>query len=58
MSAVIDFIEDVANFVIEAVEDLVVAAWDAVVEPILEQVFAIFGITDETVVTVQRVSLV
>ena len=56
MSAVIDFIEDVANFVIEAVEDLVVAAWDIIVEPILEQVFAIFGITDETVVTVQRVS--
>lgn len=56
MSAVVGFIKDVVNFVIEAVEDLVVAAWDAVVEPILEQVFAIFGITDETVVTVQRVS--
>lgn len=56
MSAVIDFLEDVANVVIEAVEDLVEAAWDAIVEPILEQVFAIFGITDETVVTVQRVS--
>lgn len=56
MSGVIDFLEDVANFVIEAIEDLVVAAWDSIVEPILEQVFAIFGITDETIVTVQRVT--
>ena len=56
MSAVLDALEDAFNFVIEAIEDLVAAAWDAVVEPILEQVFAIFGITDETVVTVQRVS--
>ena len=45
MSAVLDALEDAFNFVIEAIEDLVVAAWDSVVEPILEQVFAIFGIT-------------
>jgi hypothetical protein len=56
MSAVLDFLEDVANVVVEAIEDLVEVAWDAIVEPILGAVFAIFGITDETIVTVQRVS--
>lgn len=56
MSGVIDAIEDFVNDVIEAIEDLVVAVWDDIVEPILEQVLAIFGISDETIVTVQKLS--
>ena len=56
MSAVIDAIEDFVSDVWEAIEDLVQAVWDSVVEPILGAVFALFGITDETVVTVLRVS--
>ena len=56
MSKVVDAITDVVNSVIDAVTDIVKVIWDAVVEPILEQVFAIFGITDETVVNVQKIS--
>jgi hypothetical protein len=56
MSAVLDAVEDAFNSVIDAIEDLVQAVWDAVVEPILEAVFALFGIEDETVVTVQHLS--
>lgn len=56
MSAVVDAVTDLVNDVFEAIEDLVVAAWDSIVEPILEQVLAIFGITDETIVTVQKLS--
>jgi hypothetical protein len=48
MSAVLDAVEDAFNSVIDAIEDLVQAVWDAVVEPILEAVFALFGIEDET----------
>lgn len=56
MSAIIDAIEDFIDDVIEAVEDLVQVVWDAIVEPILEPIFGIFGIVDETVVTVQHLS--
>jgi len=56
MSAVIEFLEDIATAVIEVIADVVKVVWDEIVEPILEQVFAIFGIEDETVVVVQRVS--
>lgn len=56
MSAVVNALSDAFNAVIDAIEDLVDAVWDAVVEPILEAVFALFGIEDETVVTVQHLS--
>ena len=56
MSSVVDAIEDLVNSVTEFIEDLVKEVWDAVVEPILEEIFSWFGIEDETVVTVQRIS--
>ena len=56
MSAVISFIEDVLTAVWDAFTDVVKAVWDAVVEPILEEVFSWFGIEDETIINVQRIS--
>jgi hypothetical protein len=56
MSAVLDAIEDFVSDVWDFLEDVVNGIWDVIVEPILGAVFAIFGIVDETVVTVQRIS--
>jgi len=51
-AAVTDFIEDAW----EAVVDIVQIIWDYVCMPILEEIFSWFGIEDETVVSVQKVS--
>ena len=56
MGGVVDAVKDFVNDPIGTVVDALEAAWDKVVEPILEPIFAILGITDETIVHVKRVS--
>ena len=56
MSAVIKAIKNVLSSVWDAFTDVVKAVWDAVVEPVLEEIFSWFGIEDETIVNVQRIS--
>jgi len=56
MSAVIDFIEEVLTVVWDAFVVIVTVIWDEIVMPILEEVFSWFGIVDEDIVHVQRVS--
>ena len=60
MSAVVDFFEDVidavvdvVNGIIDVVTDLAETLWDAVLEPVLEFVVGLFGITDEDVIQTQ-----
>ena len=57
MGGVVDAIVDVVTDIIDAVVDIVKAAWQELVVPVLENVFKIFGIEDETVVTVNKVSI-
>lgn len=56
MSAVVKAVKKVVSSVFHVIKDFVVDVWDNVVMPILEEVFSWFGIEDETVVTVQKVS--
>ena len=56
MSAVVDAVKDIASSVFKVIKDFVDAVWSEIVMPILEEVFSWFGIEDETVVTVQKVS--
>ncbi len=56
MSAVIDAIGDFLEDLVDAVADFVEAVWDEICMPILEEVFSWFGIEDETVVTVSKIS--
>lgn len=56
MSGVLDAIEDFVNDAWDAFEDFVNLIWDEIVEPIAGAIFAIFGIDDETIVEVVRVS--
>ena len=56
MSAVVDAIVSVVSAVWDAIVDLVEAVWDSIAEPILEEIFSWFGIEDETVVEVDKIS--
>jgi hypothetical protein len=56
MSAIIDAIEDFLSEIWEAFKHAVRQVWDSIVEPILEPIFGLFGIEDETIVDVLRVS--
>lgn len=56
MSDVVSFLEDVVGDAWDALEDVVKDAWDAYVWVFVEIPFAIFGIVDEDVVVVQKVS--
>ena len=56
MGGVLDAIEDFVSDVWDAVQDFVQAVWDEIVEPIIGAVFSLFGINDETIVEVVRVS--
>lgn len=53
---VIDIAEDVVEVVVDVVVEVVVSVWDNLVMPLLEIIVGIFGIEDETVVTVQHIS--
>lgn len=60
MSAVVNFFEDiidavvdVVNGIIDVVTDLAETLWDAILEPVLEFVVGLFGITDEDVIQTQ-----
>ena len=57
MGAVADAIGDAISDTIDAVVDFVELVWYEVVVPLLEDIFALLGITDETVVTVQKTSI-
>lgn len=57
MGSVLDAIVDAVSDLIDAIVDVVQAVWNSLVVPILEGVFSIFGIEDETVVSVQKVSI-
>lgn len=56
MSGVLDFLEDFVSDVWDAVQDFVQGIWDEIVEPIIGAIFSLFGIDDETVVEVVRIS--
>ena len=56
MSAVVDAVKKVVSAVIDAIEEIVSFVWNEIAMPILEEVFSWFGIEDETVVTVQKIS--
>lgn len=51
------FIVKIVKSVVSAVVSVVKAVWDNVAVPLLEWVFALIGIVDETVVTAQRISV-
>ncbi|MEE8599291.1 MAG: Calx-beta domain-containing protein [Dehalococcoidales bacterium] len=56
MSAIVDALEDLLGAVWEAFSDAIKAVWDFVVEELIEPIFALFGIVDETIVNVKKVS--
>jgi len=56
VSGAVDAVVDAVEGILGAIADFVVAVWSEIVMPILEEVFSWFGIEDETVVTVQKVS--
>jgi hypothetical protein len=57
MSAVIDAIEDAVDSAIDTIESVVDNAWETLVLDPLEAVMGIFGIEDETVITIQKISI-
>ena len=57
MGGVVDAIVDAVSDIIDAIVDVVKTIWNDIVVPILEGVLAIFGINDETIVSVQKVSI-
>jgi len=56
MGDVVDAVVDFGEAVIDAVVDALEFVWEEVVVPLAEEVFSWFGIVDEEVVTVQKVS--
>lgn len=56
MSGVVKALKKVAGVIIDAVKDFASLVWNELVMPQLEFVFSVFGIVDETVVTVSKVS--
>ena len=56
MSAVVSALKSVGNALWDAFTDAVKLAWDLVVEPILEEIFDGFGISDETIINVERIT--
>ncbi|MCP4487736.1 MAG: hypothetical protein GY820_10530 [Gammaproteobacteria bacterium] len=56
MSAIVEAISDVVDSITDALEDLLKVVWDAIVEPILSEVFSWFGIEDETIVESSKIS--
>jgi len=56
MSGLLDAIEDFVSDVWDAVQDFVQGIWDEIVEPIIGAIFSLFGIDDETIVEVVRIS--
>lgn len=56
MSFVVDFIEDELGLSLGAFGDIVRTVWDEITMPMLEGVFGLFGIEDETIIQVERIS--
>ncbi len=57
MGGLVNSILDTLSDIVDAVAGLVIKIWQEITVPILETIFSIFGIEDETVVTVQKVSV-
>jgi hypothetical protein len=56
VSAVVKIVKSIIGAIVDAVVDFVRFVWSEIVMPQLEVLFAAFGIVDETVVTVSKVS--
>jgi len=56
VSAVVEALKSVVGVIVDAIEDYVSFIWNEIVMPQLELVFSFFGIEDETVITVKKVS--
>ena len=56
MGFIVDAIEDAVSGVWDAIDDAVSAAWDDLITPMLEEVFGWFGIVDENITIVNKVS--
>lgn len=57
MGGAVKSIGDAFASAVEGIVDAVVGVWKKVLIPALESMFAVFGIEDETVVTVEKVSI-
>lgn len=53
LGGIVDVVEDVAG----AIVDLVASAWQDVIVPVIGEILTVFGIDDETVITVSKVSI-
>ncbi len=56
MSFIVKVVKAVVGVVLNIVIDIVITIWQEIIVPIVEQIAALFGIVDETVVQVTKVS--
>ena len=56
MSSVVKAIKKVVKSAVDFIKDVVVTIWKEVIVPIIEEIVAIFGIVDELVVDVSKIS--
>lgn len=57
MSFITDAVSDIVSGAWDFISDTVASAWNDIVSPLLEEVFGWFGIVDENILIVQKVSV-